>query len=90
MIIICPQCGPREVSEYTYVGDATLARPDHNDVDMEKWVNYVFMRKNPRGSHTEHWQHTAGCRAFLRVSRDTVTHEITEVMLEGPWQIKDK
>ena len=27
MIIICPHCGPREISEYTYVGDATLVGP---------------------------------------------------------------
>jgi len=25
----------------------------------------------------EYWQHVAGCRRWLRIRRDTVTHEIT-------------
>ena len=90
MIIKCPHCGPREASEYTYIGDATTQRPDHNDTDMDKWNEYVFMRENPCGAHMEHWQHTSGCRSFVKVVRDTVTHEISDVTLEGPWQAGDK
>ena len=90
MIINCPHCGPREASEYTYVGDATTIRPHHDNTDMESWVDYVFMRNNPRGIHVEHWQHTSVCRAFLKVTRDTVTHEITEVTLAGPWPTEKK
>lgn len=90
MIIKCPNCGSREINEYTYIGDATLTRPDHDDTDMENWINYVFMRNNPRGIHVEHWQHTSGCRAFLKITRDTVTHEITVVMLENPWSVEKK
>ena len=69
MIIKCPHCGPREASEYTYVGDAKVIRPDHEDNDKDKWNDYVFMRGNPRGKHSEYWQHTSGCRAFLNVIR---------------------
>ena len=90
MIIKCPNCGPREIKEYTYIGDATVTRPDQDDTDMENWINYVFMRNNPRGIHVEHWQHTSGCRAFLKITRDTVTHEITGVMLENPWSVEKK
>lgn len=90
MIIKCPNCGPREASEYTYVGDATVKRPADDDPDANKWVDYVFMRGNPRGGHLEHWQHTSGCRAFLKVQRDTVSHEISNVILEGVWAAKDK
>jgi heterotetrameric sarcosine oxidase delta subunit len=57
---------------------------------MENWINYVFMRNNPRGIHVEHWQHSSGCRAFLKITRDTVTHEITVVMLENPWSVEKK
>ena len=90
MIIKCPNCGSREINEYTYIVDATVTRPDHDDTDMENWINYVFMRNNPRGIHVEHWQHTSGCRAFLKITRDTVTHEITGVMLENPWSVEKK
>ena len=90
MIIKCPNCGPREINEYTYIGDAAVTRPYHDDTYMENWINYVFMRNNPRGIHVEHWQHTSGCRAFLKITRDTVTHEITGVMLENPWSVEKK
>lgn len=90
MIIKCPHCGPREASEYTYVGDAKVIRPDHEDNDKDKWNNYVFMRGNPRGKHSEYWQHTSGCRAFLNVIRDTVSHKISNVILAGPWKIEAK
>lgn len=90
MIIKCPHCGPREASEYTYVGDATIKRPADDDPDIERWSDYVFMRDNPRGAHSEHWQHTSGCRAFIKVQRDTISHEISEVALVGAWAAEDK
>ncbi|TIV08741.1 MAG: sarcosine oxidase subunit delta, partial [Mesorhizobium sp.] len=31
---------------------------------------------NPAGDHNEIWQHSGGCRAHLRVVRNTITHEI--------------
>ncbi len=90
MIIKCPICGPREVGEYIYIGDATVKRPDPENTDTENWAEYVFERQNPRGSHEEHWQHTSACRSILKVTRDTVTHAISEVKLEGPWADKEK
>ncbi len=86
MKIKCPICGKREASEYTYIGDATVKRPDVNNTDEQSWFEYVFQRRNPRGDHEEHWQHTAACRSILKVKRNTVTHKISSVDLEGPWQ----
>ena len=34
------------------------------------------MRDNRRGHHREQWCHTAGCRRWFIVERDTVTNEI--------------
>lgn len=42
-------------------------------------MNYVYFRENPRGPHSEYWHHVGGCRAWLKVRRDTVTHEIIDV-----------
>lgn len=39
-------------------------------------MDYVYQRDNPRGLYDEHWHHTAGCRRWLVVTRDTATHEI--------------
>lgn len=43
----------------------------------EAWIDYVYLRDNPRGAYEEYWHHTSGCRRWLVVSRDTATHEIS-------------
>jgi len=74
--IHCPVCGTRDETEFTYGGDATVERPASDNVDMDAWVAYVFERPNPRGTHHEFWHHVSGCRQWLVVERDTVSHEI--------------
>jgi len=75
LLIPCPWCGPRAQSEFTYGGDATLKRPAPGAPEAA-WVEYVYLRDNPAGAHEELWHHSAGCRGWLRVRRDTRTHEI--------------
>jgi sarcosine oxidase subunit delta len=79
MLIPCPYCGPRDVGEFTYQGDATVARPDPASTDQDAWNRYVYDRANPAGKHSEYWQHSGGCRAHLLVERDTVTHAVGAV-----------
>ncbi len=79
--ITCPFCGNRDHSEFQYGGDAARTCPGQNDTDMDTWSDYVFMRDNPVGPHTEYWQHVRGCRSWLVVSRHTASHEITNVTL---------
>ena len=76
MRISCPHCGPRDLIEFTYQGDASRVRPDPASKDQEAWNAYVYDRTNPRGWHREFWQHHGGCRAHLLVERNTETHEI--------------
>ncbi|HET8728028.1 MAG TPA: sarcosine oxidase subunit delta [Alphaproteobacteria bacterium] len=80
MIIPCPWCGRRDLSEFTYGGDATVARPEA-DASTDGWHDYVYLRDNPRGLHEELWQHTQGCRQWLRVRRDMTTHDIVGTAL---------
>jgi sarcosine oxidase subunit delta len=75
MRLTCPFCGPRGIEEFTYMGDATLQRPA-TDAEPTAWVDYVYLRQNPAGPHAELWYHTAACRQFLQVNRDTRTHAI--------------
>ena len=80
MRIRCPYCGERNLEEFTYRGDATVTRPGNLDPSSEQgWVDYVYLRDNPAGRHSEHWYHGAGCHAWLEVTRDTRTHEIIDV-----------
>ena len=75
MRIPCPHCGPREPSEFAYLGDASLARPA-DPADEDAVSAYVYLRDNPAGPHREYWYHGAGCRAWLVVTRDTLSHAI--------------
>ena len=77
LLIPCPWCGPRAQAEFTYGGDATLTRPAI-DASVEAWVAFVYQRDNPAGPLEELWFHGAGCRQWLRVRRDTRTHEILD------------
>jgi methylglutamate dehydrogenase subunit B len=40
------------------------------------WVDYVYLRDNPCGPIDELWYHGAGCRSWLKVRRNTRTHDI--------------
>ena len=86
MLIHCPFCGPRDLSEFVYCGDAdNLAmRPHPEATDQAAWNAYVYDRRNPAGEHAEIWQHAGGCRKFLRIIRNTVTHEIVSIEMLGP------
>ena len=86
MRIYCPICGERDSGEFTYGGDATVHRPAMDETDVEAWCQYVYNRENPRGPMLEYWHHTQGCRAWLVLERDTVTHKIlSQPRLVGPW-----
>jgi len=78
--IYCPHCCEhREEEEFHVKGQAHIARPlDPEALSDEEWGNYLYFRKNPRGLHHELWVHSAGCRKFFNVTRDTVTYEIKE------------
>ncbi|GLK75506.1 sarcosine oxidase subunit delta [Methylopila jiangsuensis] len=80
MRIACPYCGPRGVDEFSYLGDATLKRPDPAAENADAAFHaYVYLRDNPAGPHRELWQHASGCQSWLVVTRDTRTHEISAV-----------
>jgi heterotetrameric sarcosine oxidase delta subunit len=80
LIIHCPHCGPRDHTEFSYGGDATVRRPS-DGATLEAWTDFVYLRDNPRGAHEELWQHVQGCRAWVVVTRDTLTHSISATRL---------
>jgi sarcosine oxidase subunit delta len=77
MRIPCPFCGERDSSEFTYLGDADIVRPDPaHQAAPTRFVEAVYLRASPAGAHNEWWYHAFGCRRWLRVTRDTRTHQI--------------
>ena len=84
LLIPCPWCGPRDESEFHYGGEAHIVRPTDSDALSDaEWTDYLFMRKNPSGRHLEQWAHSAGCRRWFNVQRDTLTYEIISAYRTG-------
>jgi heterotetrameric sarcosine oxidase delta subunit len=82
--IDCPWCGPREEVEFHCGGQAHIERPpDPAALDDAEWAEYLFMRDNVKGMFAERWVHSAGCRRWFNVLRNTVTHEIVAVYRIG-------
>ena len=62
--------------------DGVLTCPPAEISDAE-WGKYVFLRENTKGVLLERWVHTAGCRRWFNLARDTVTYEILAVYPMG-------
>jgi heterotetrameric sarcosine oxidase delta subunit len=77
LLIPCPWCGPRAELEFAYGGQAGIAYPpDPEALTDDEWAAYLFLRDNPRGELDERWVHTAGCRRWFRLRRNTGTNAI--------------
>ena len=81
MRLTCPLCGARDLREFTCRGSAALLARPAAEAGAEAWHAYLNLRDNPEGPNVELWQHVGGCRAWLRVVRDTATHAVGEVGL---------
>lgn len=80
LLIPCPHCGPRNETEFYYGGQADVAYPvDPDALSDAEWGAYLFMRSNPRGRWRERWVHSAGCRRWFDIERDTFTNEFGPV-----------
>ncbi|HLH11362.1 MAG TPA: sarcosine oxidase subunit delta [Methylovirgula sp.] len=80
MRIPCPFCGLRDSSEFVTIGEASMSRPPA-DAPEAQIFDYVYLRDNPAGVNQELWYHAQGCRSWLKVARDTRTHEIESAVL---------
>ncbi len=83
-LIDCPHCGPRDQMEFSHGGEAHIARPaDPASLSDAEWADFVFLRSNPKGVHAERWIHSAGCRKFFNMLRNTASDEILAVYKIG-------
>ena len=59
ILISCPNCGPRDETEYHYGGQAHVAVPGGPGRPHRRGVGrYLFYRENPKGPFAERWVHT--------------------------------
>jgi len=74
LVITCPYCGARDQSEFTYAGEAHIARPTESETMTDaEWADFLFMRTNGKGVFAERWMHAAGCRRYFNALRNTAT-----------------
>jgi sarcosine oxidase, subunit delta len=73
----CPWCGPRDLTEFAYGGEARVSFPtDPAALDDAAWGEFVYVRANPKGPFWERWCHSAGCRRWFDLERDTATNRV--------------
>lgn len=75
MQIPCPWCGPRNATEFRHQGEAKK-RPEVASASPEEWRRYLYFRVNPCGWVDESWYHSAGCRRYFPLRRNTLSNEI--------------
>jgi sarcosine oxidase subunit delta len=82
LLIDCPFCGKRAQEEFSYerTTDAIVRFED----SPEEAVETLYARENARGASDEIWRHTYGCRSWMVMRRDRVTHKIEWVRPLGP------
>lgn len=79
MRLTCPLCGPRDRREFYYYGAAAYLDRPAEGAPPEAWDDYLHLRDNPAGVTQDLWYHEQGCSSWLKVTRNTVTHEILAV-----------
>lgn len=82
LLIACPHCGPRNSNEFSFLGESS-SRPAAGAATSAEWREYLYVKGNTAGWERERWFHTAGCRRFLDLERDTTTNEIRSVSDAG-------
>lgn len=80
-LISCPNCGPREASEFNYGGETTKRpAPGVGGAELNR---YLYFRKNVTGPQTEWWYHRDGCQRWFLAERNTLSNEIARTWWPG-------
>lgn len=75
LLIECPNCGPRDETEFHYGGQAHVPYPEEpHALNDREWAEYLFYRDNPKGLFAERWNHSVGCRKWFNALRDTLSY----------------
>ena len=73
-LVPCPNCGLRDVNEFSYAGEVTT-RPTERPT-LRALAEYVYFRRNVAGVQREWWFHRFGCELWFQAERDTRTNEV--------------
>lgn len=76
LILECPNCGPRNASEFRFGGEYKPRPQDPMAAGEEEWVEYLYLRDNTMGVQKEWWYHNSGCGIWFLAERHTRTSEV--------------
>jgi len=80
----CPFCGPRDETEFTYLGEPKARPEPAGETSDATWAEYLYFNANPKGASREIWLHLTCMETFAMI-RDTATHAVaSSEALRGP------
>jgi heterotetrameric sarcosine oxidase delta subunit len=78
MLVTCPNCGPREVTELRCAGETT--RRPAQPPTVRELNEYVYFRDNVWGEQRE-WWFCRSCEDWFLAERDTYTNVVSRTWL---------
>jgi sarcosine oxidase subunit delta len=81
-LLPCPNCGPRDVAEFTSTGEVTVRPTD--TPSLRELTSYLYFRRNVAGVQREWWYHRLGCEEWFQAERDTRTNEVLRTWVPDP------
>lgn len=84
LLLTCPNCGPRNASEFRYGGELNPRPKDPSQVSDADWARYLYLRDNKRGLQAEWWYHRSGCGLWFVAERHTDTNDVVKTYVWQP------
>ena len=78
LILSCPNCGERNVSEFRFGGEYNPRPSDADARDDAELAAYLYLCDNRLGVETAWWYHQAGCGLWFLVERHTKTQVVVK------------
>ena len=74
-IFPCPFCGPRDETEFHYVGEPKARPEPARPVSDDAWAELPLFQRQPQRRGREIWLHL-DLHGILRMTRDTATNAV--------------
>jgi sarcosine oxidase subunit delta len=78
LLLVCPNCGLRNVAEFRYGGEVNVRPKLPLGTADTDWQEYIYMRRNVAGVQKEWWYHRAGCGSWFLAERHTKTNVVAK------------
>ena len=83
ILLTCPNCGDRNVSEYRYGGEYSPRPAGSTQMSPTAWAEYLYFRNNSMDEQIEWWYHRSGCELWFLAARHRQSNEVSRTYLWG-------